>query len=259
MIEYLEHHIVDHCNLNCGGCSHFSPLADEWYENIDDFIYDFQALANKTDNYVPVIRLMGGEPLLHPQYDDFLHVARTLFPNSNIQIVTNGLLLQKEHDKLVKVCNERDIQICTSNYGLKLDLNKLLKDYKYTRVDNKNSLYNISLDLNGNYDAEETFRYCDLHVNHWYYFQDGRFFPCCIAANIRFFENYFHIFLGNEEEYPRKLDDISISIHNHSIQEIQEFLNKPIQLCRFCNTIQRQQSYQPFKVSKKSIKEWICQ
>ena len=28
MIEYLEHHIVDHCNLKCAGCSHFSCLAD---------------------------------------------------------------------------------------------------------------------------------------------------------------------------------------------------------------------------------------
>lgn len=31
--EFLEHgyhiemHVVDHCNLNCFGCNHFSPLA----------------------------------------------------------------------------------------------------------------------------------------------------------------------------------------------------------------------------------------
>jgi hypothetical protein len=27
----FETHMVDHCNLDCWGCSHFSPLADEWF------------------------------------------------------------------------------------------------------------------------------------------------------------------------------------------------------------------------------------
>jgi hypothetical protein len=27
----LEIHIVDHCNLNCAGCNHFTALAKEYY------------------------------------------------------------------------------------------------------------------------------------------------------------------------------------------------------------------------------------
>ena len=27
----LEIHLVDHCNLNCGGCNHFSPIAKPWF------------------------------------------------------------------------------------------------------------------------------------------------------------------------------------------------------------------------------------
>ena len=93
MIDYLEHHIVDHCNLNCAGCSHFSPLASEWYESLEDFRKDFTELANKTNTQVKTIRIMGGEPLLHPQVTDFLITARQLFPTSEIQLVTNGILL----------------------------------------------------------------------------------------------------------------------------------------------------------------------
>ena len=65
-MNYLEHHIVDHCNLNCGGCSHFSPLADPWFEDFDTFKKDFLQLYDITHGNVGVIRLMGGEPLLHP-------------------------------------------------------------------------------------------------------------------------------------------------------------------------------------------------
>ena len=95
MIQYIEHHIVDHCNLRCAGCSHFSGLSEPWFEDIEDFWNDFSALANITNHYIPTIRIMGGEPLLHPRVVDFLKIARSLFPNSQIQLVTNGLLLKK--------------------------------------------------------------------------------------------------------------------------------------------------------------------
>ena len=49
MIQYLEHHIVDHCNLNCVGCSHFSPISNPWFEDIEDFKRDFERLAELTE------------------------------------------------------------------------------------------------------------------------------------------------------------------------------------------------------------------
>jgi len=33
----VEMHIVNHCNLNCAGCNHFSPLAEPWFIEIEDF------------------------------------------------------------------------------------------------------------------------------------------------------------------------------------------------------------------------------
>ena len=104
MIEYLEHHLVDHCNCNCAGCSHFSPLADPWFENLEDFKRDFKKLSEMTE--VQLIRLMGGEPLLHPQVGDFLKITRELFPKSQIQLVTNGLLLKKR--KLENALSEEE-------------------------------------------------------------------------------------------------------------------------------------------------------
>lgn len=254
MIGYLEHHIVDHCNLNCGGCSHFSPLAQPWFENLDDFVRDFTQLKELTGGYVGQIRLMGGEPLLHPQVTDFLVKARELFPYTQIQLVTNGILIPKIPD-LAQICNEQKIVVCVSNYNLNMDLRKILADFLYTRVDWKGQLYNISLDTTGSLDPTAMFTHCDLHVHQWYYFQNGRFYHCCISANIHYFNEYF------KDELPRPLeiDDYSIPIYNHTEQDIYDFLSIPIPLCKYCNTFLRERSYHNFAVTKKDIKEWIYQ
>ena len=255
MINYLEHHIVDHCNLNCIGCSHFSPLSNPWYEDINDFTKDFTELAVKTNQQVGVIRLMGGEPLLHPNVGAFLVTARNLFPNSEIQLVTNGLLLkhQETKDKLLNICNYYNIVVCVSDYGLNLNLHELLSGFNHVRVDSKNELYNISLYLDGNDDSQYEFDYCDLHINHWYYFQGGRFYPCCVAGNIHIFNEHFG------QELPDDVESNSISIYEHSVDEVEEFLNKPIGLCLYCDTVRRSQNYHPASVSKKEITEWTYQ
>ena len=37
MIDYIETHLVDHCNLKCKGCSHFSGIAPPFFKDFDEF------------------------------------------------------------------------------------------------------------------------------------------------------------------------------------------------------------------------------
>lgn len=251
MIEYLEHHIVDHCNLKCAGCSHFSPIADEWFEDIEDFKRDFTQLASITN--VNTIRLMGGEPLLHPDVCEFLKVARSIFPTSEIQLVSNGILIPKLKDKLLPVCNENRIKVCVSNYHLNFNLREVLSGFNLIRIDEKSNLYNISFNLHEQLNPIDAFNHCDLHIHHWYYFQYGKFYPCCICANVKYFNKQFNLQLDENEEFN------SISIYNHTEKEIKDFLNQPIPLCKYCNTYKRPHTYSSFHISNKDINEWICQ
>jgi molybdenum cofactor biosynthesis enzyme MoaA len=72
MLPYIvETHLVDHCNLNCKGCSHFASLVPgEVFTDIEIFKRD---IARLSQIFIDVyeIRLMGGEPLLHPDIDTF--------------------------------------------------------------------------------------------------------------------------------------------------------------------------------------------
>lgn len=247
MITYLETHIVDHCNLHCRGCSHFSGLAPERFKSIQDFIAEMEQLSSITDLHT--FRLMGGEPLLHPNFIDFFVVARHFFPNTDIVLVTNGILLPSLTDEQIDILNELKISLCVSDYGLKIDRAQMEK-FNVNYFHGKSRLYNVSLDLSGSQNPTYSYNHCDLVHGGWFFLKDGRIYQCCVMANIEFFCNHF------DKKLDIDLDDISIDIFNHTEEEIKIFLTHPHITCRYCDTLLRSISYQDFAISKGDINEW---
>ena len=49
MINYIETHILEHCNLSCRGCSHFSGLAEPEFKSLDDFKREMEGLSKLTN------------------------------------------------------------------------------------------------------------------------------------------------------------------------------------------------------------------
>lgn len=249
-MQYIETHIVEHCNLHCKGCSHFSGLAQPQFKSIDEFKKDFEQLATLTNHNIDVIRIMGGEPLLHPKLEQFFIIARSLFPNSSMVLVSNGILLNQLTDEQINTLNSLHIELCISEYGLKIDRSKMRKFNRFY-YHNKVQLYNVSLDLNGSQDFIKSYQNCDLVNGKWYFLKNGRIYQCCVMANIDYFCNHF------QKKIDYNLDDISIDIYSHTLDEIENFLRTPHQICRYCDTIARKHSYCNFEVSKEDIKEWI--
>lgn len=95
--DYIEFHISDHCNLNCAYCTHFSPLAETYFYELEGFKKDIIQLSKLTDFYIKDIRILGGEPLLNKRCSEYLAFTRKFFPTSKISLVTNGLLLQQQN------------------------------------------------------------------------------------------------------------------------------------------------------------------
>ena len=249
MIPYIETHLTDHCNLRCAGCSHFSGLAQPYYKPLEDFINEMEQLDKVTNGEVGIIRLMGGEPLLHPQWLDFCLETRRIFPYSEIVFVTNGILIGQVTDEQIEEFNNADIELCISDYGLQLDF-EVINKFKIRYFHGKTIMYNISLDLKGEQNKVLSFNNCDLVQGRWYFFKNGRLYQCCIMANIDHFCSYFY------EKIDYELDDISIDIYTHTLKEIEEFLHTPHNVCRYCDTIRRHNSYKPFAVSRGVIGEW---
>ena len=121
-LEQFEIHITDHCNLNCKSCSHWAPVADEFYISIENFTKDLTRMKELTQAYVDRVVLLGGEPLLHPQIIELIEITSNLFPKSEIIILTNGILVNKMDEKFWQALKDNNVKLETTQYPI----NKIL-------------------------------------------------------------------------------------------------------------------------------------
>lgn len=111
LVYYSIHHhnilpIISACNMDCVFCSHqFNPPQLEVYslpsrslEAIRELL-DFLDPEKKIVIGESVTRIIEGEPFLHPDFLEILQLIRKQFPETTIQVTTNGSLLTEEKVK----------------------------------------------------------------------------------------------------------------------------------------------------------------
>ena len=158
----FEIHLAEHCNLSCAGGNHFSPLAHEEYLDINSYKKDCKRIAELTGGIIESIKLLGGEPLLHPNLLEIICISRQYFSTAVITILTNGILLSKQSDEFWSICKENNIGISISQYPIKLDIETIEKfskqfgikvNYSANNIDRSTEWRFEPLDITGTQDA----------------------------------------------------------------------------------------------------------
>ncbi|MBD2167424.1 radical SAM protein [Calothrix membranacea FACHB-236] len=94
--RYCEINVVHHCNLSCRACTHLSPGLPKYIADPEN-IYNELSILSKA--YIPRgIKLVGGEPLLHPNIIQIIEAIRASGITKFVKMVTNGHLLAKAPD-----------------------------------------------------------------------------------------------------------------------------------------------------------------
>ncbi|GHV07385.1 hypothetical protein FACS189485_17650 [Spirochaetia bacterium] len=188
--------LTDHCNLNCAGCTAFSPLAEEKYMDVDCFEHDCARLSELAGGKIELIDLLGGEPLLHPEIVRIVEIARKYF-DGDINIVTNGVLLTKMSEVFWHVCHKNDIGIIISGYPIKLKMEEIQKHAESNKVKlvirggtNDIKIWNkVPYDLSGKQNPVKNFRIC-YGANMCINLENGRLATCPIPFVIKQFNKF---------------------------------------------------------------------
>ncbi len=137
-LSHVEIHAMDACNLNCTGCTHFAPIFENIKPNTEKRLNDIKLLSKRISGVVNFF-IMGGEPLLNDEIDKYILGVKEAFPNANIIVVTNGLLIPKCSESLLRFFSENNVCISISEYmpthSMITKITSVLDDY--------NIIYNI--------------------------------------------------------------------------------------------------------------------
>lgn len=133
-LNYLETNVVDYCDLNCKGCAHFSNLCtDHVHLNLEEYKNDLTLLCQNFKVYC--FRLLGGEPLLHPNLEDIIKITRYYLPSSRLYLVTNGLKIQYLNHHVLDVFRVNKIIITISVYENNLNqIDNIIKILKENNI-----------------------------------------------------------------------------------------------------------------------------
>jgi hypothetical protein len=230
VMPYVEYHLVEHCNLSCKGCGHFSPLAAPAFADPHSFRRDMTQLSKLFVN-VDMIRLLGGEPLLHPTPEAFVEIAREIFPATSLWIVTNGTRLKAMPARFWDACRKANVKLQLSLYP---PMEKSLGAMQELCSSNavpldilRVSTFFLGANIRGDSDPQAAMKYC-RSMFYCPFLKDSRLYVCPIPANVHYFNKKF----GTSVAEAAGIDIFDRAIDGRKILEL---LDTPVETCRFCS------------------------
>lgn len=232
----VEIHIVDHCNLNCAGCNHFSPLAEPWFISVEEFKNSITLLKQNIPT-VKELLLLGGEPTLHPQLLDLCKIAREILPKERIRILSNGVntsILKKSLNEFAKI----DICIDFCSYPWNTDyetITKMIDEYNQTSYMSYFNTRHISrqtlVDTSGQQNKKKNFYYCSYHSLPCLTLKNNKIFICPFTAHREHYEKKAGIILPLIEGE----DYLNLADIKGNLDILQDFCFTPKNSCHYCN------------------------
>lgn len=255
----LEIHLSEHCNLNCVNCSHYSPLATPKFCDVSKLRISLSKLSCFASEF-RAIRLLGGEPLLNPNIVEIISTVRDAFPNTEILLVTNGILLVPPYAKHInetfwEACRHNKISISITVYPTGIDPEEIERICLDNGVDF--SIYGVRTGDFG-FEHYSLDPQCRGNILNYYrcrnmdYLQlvEGKIFPCCQCAYVEHLNKSFgYNFKQNKRDY--------IDVDNiHSRFAIRRFRWRAKPFCKYC-VFPRQKTN--WHRSQRKANEWVLE
>jgi organic radical activating enzyme len=105
----LEVVTVEECNLTCRSCTHQSPASPGWQVD-PGRLADVLATLGRAFS-CDVVKLMGGEPLLHERLGDVIAAVRDSAVCAEVHLVTNGLLLARVKPAVLRGLDQVSVSV----------------------------------------------------------------------------------------------------------------------------------------------------
>jgi hypothetical protein len=203
--------------------------------------------------------------LLHTEITGIIDAARKYFPKTEIGILTNGLLLPRMNDDFWNCCRENDIKITITKYPVKIDIARIKEAAKKFSVrleilyeESERSFYYKPLNREGKRRPIDSYRNC-WYANRCIHLRYGKL-SCATVSYIDILNNAIIGGIvggggGQNVEFEVSKNDYIDIYKARDIDEILDFLVKPVPFCRYCD-FSRITFGKKWAVSERKLSEW---
>ncbi len=251
----LELNLTQACNLNCCGCTHYSPLAPaDDAVSLEVIERTLKHLSEvKGINKVESLYLIGGETLLYPHLEEVIALVRRYFPKVPVSLFTNGIMLPKMKDSFWQACQKYHIAIDITRYPIKIDYNAL-----FALVKSKGVMVHQFADRNDEYsffrfplDPAKRQSVRRAHLTCFNYgclsIIGDRLYPCSISACIELLNNRYGTNFEHKKGDYLSIDEIT------DVKQIYRLRNRPVPFCAYC----MKPVPTTYSTSRREQSEWV--
>ncbi len=238
-VEAFELHVVEHCNLKCAHCCNMSPYMSAKTLSPQQIADTLARMGEAI--HADVFKIMGGEPLLHPNITEVLRVVRKSGIGDVVRLFTNGLLLHKMDDDFWRALDHLTVSSydsapVTAEHRALIEEKARAFDV-VLNVKPVDAFSQVMFDEQRHDDdaVKDTYQRCWLR-HRCLIARDGRFFACTRSAYL----NDMHERIALHEPFAdpqTKRDEDSVPLDHPDLPTaIAALLSReqPLHACRFC-------------------------
>lgn len=100
-LKYSEVYITNVCNYSCTHCQSLNNFSFKGHQRWKDYEIEYRKLSDQID--IDQLQIIGGEPTLNPEFETWVNGISNLWPNTKLQIATNGTRLDKLTKEIYQV------------------------------------------------------------------------------------------------------------------------------------------------------------
>lgn len=234
-METLETNVVDFCNMNCRGCSHFSNIFRKGdFVPYEVFESDIKQLSDKV--FIQQFNLLGGEVFYSENLDDYINCLRKYMPKTVIELVTNGMLIPQQKTELMRVIQQEQVTVSITEYSPVTKVKDKIRD----KLDEYHIYYEFrpvvetfgkNIDLSGKNEPFAAQSKC--RENTCQFLRNGKIYKCPFSALGNIFFEHYNIPLSFDE-------GVDIFDINMNWKEYADTVRtQPIEQCKYCGTEER--------------------
>lgn len=235
IVDHIEVVITEKCSLRCKDCANLIP----YFENAKHF--DMEEIIVQLSRFLDAVdvlsdlRILGGEPFLHPEIDKLLKYAQN---NPKIQLITidtNSTVVPSQN--VMSLLKHPKVVVHMSDYGkvsVRLDkLDRLFSEAEIIHYIHHYDKWNDIGDLNyrsySDEDVQHIFEKCIMSKCHSFY--NGKLYLCPRAGA----GERIGAFVNHEGEY---IDFTSSNVKTEDYRtQIEKLIHTDhhITACMYCN------------------------